>query len=142
MPAEEVSRLLQRFPQDDATEILTEDVPEQQEKLLALLPAEQASALRVAIRYPPQSAGRMMTEKFSRVRPEMTVAETLAFLRQEQANVETLTNLYVVGEDNRLQGVVSLREVVVAEPERQLQDLMNRRLVTVAPEADREVVAR
>ena len=142
LPPEEVSRLLQRLPQDEATEILTEDVPEQQAKLLALLPAEQASALRVAIRYPPESAGRMMTEKFSRVRPEMTAAETLAFLRQEQANVETLTNLYVVDAENRLLGVVSLREVVVAEPERRLQDLMNRRLVTVAPEADREVVAR
>jgi magnesium transporter len=72
----------------------------------------------------------------------MTVAETLAYLRQEQAHVETLTNLYVVDPDNRLLGVVSLREVVVADPQRQMQDLMNRRLVTVAPEADREVVAR
>ena len=142
LPPEEVARLLQRLPQDEATEILTEDVPKQQEKLLALLPAERASALRAAIHYPPESAGRMMTEKFSRVRPEMTVAETLAFLRQEQANVETLTNLYVVDPENRLVGVVSLREVVVSDPQRQMQDLMNRRLVVVAPEADREVVAR
>jgi magnesium transporter len=84
----------------------------------------------------------MMTEKFATVRPEMTVAATLAHLRQVQPDVETLTNLYVVNQDEQLVGVVSLREVVVAEPERQIGDLMNKRLVTVTPETDREEVAR
>jgi magnesium transporter len=142
LPPAEVGGLLQRLPLDEVTEIITEDVPEQQEKLLALLPLDQANAVRVALKYPPQSAGRMMTERFGRVRPEMTVTEALAHLRQVQPDVETLTDLYVVDPDDRLVGVVSLREVVVADPERKLQDMMNRRLVTVAPVADREVVAR
>src|SRR5262249_16090349 len=133
LPEAEAGRLLQRLPLDEVTEIVTEDVPDQKGKLLALLPPEQAARVRTALQYPPESAGSMMTEKFSRVRPQMTVAETLAYLRQVQANVETLTNLYVVDPDDRLVGVVSLREVVVADPERRMQELMNRRLVTVAP---------
>jgi len=84
----------------------------------------------------------MMTEKFARVQPELTAAETIAYLRQIHPEVETLTDLYALNPAGQLIGVVSLRDVVVAAPERRIDELMNTELVTVAPDTDREEVAR
>ena len=81
LPAAEVGDLLDRLPMDDVAEILTEDVPERQQELLAEMEPGDAAEVRSLLQYPPQSAGRLMTEKFVRVRPEMTAAETIAYLR-------------------------------------------------------------
>jgi magnesium transporter len=93
-------------------------------------------------KYPAQSAGRMMTEKFARVKPDWTGQYTLRFLRRVNADLETLTNLYAVDEEDRLVGVVSLREVVTEDPKKKIEELMNTDLVTVQPEVDREEVAK
>ncbi len=83
-----------------------------------------------------------MTEKFARVKPQWTGRYTLRFLRKVNADLETLTNLYATGADDKLLGVVSLREVVTEDPKKKIEDLMNTDLVTVQPEADREDVAK
>jgi magnesium transporter len=101
-----------------------------------------AAEVRALLSYPPQSAGRLMTEKFVRVRPEMTAAETLAHLREADPEVESFNELYVLSPERRLLGVVPLHTVVTAPPARQLGDMMLRDVVTVAPEADQEEVAR
>ena len=142
LPAPEIGALLDRLPMDEAAEILTQDVPQRQQELLALMSPVNAGQVRALLHYPLESAGRLMTEKFVQARPEMTAEETLAYLRQVNADVETLTNLYVLNPEGQLVGVVSLRDVVVAPPERRLDEMMNTRLVTVAPETDREEVAR
>ena len=142
LPDADVARLLEQLPMDEVAEVLTEDVPKRKDALLALLSPAKAEAVRSQMRYPAHSAGQMMTEQFATVRPEMTSEETLAHLRQVQADVETLTNLYVVNPNQQLIGVVSLREVVVAPPGKRLDELMNTQLVTVTPETDREEVAR
>jgi len=140
--APEIGALLNRLPMDEAAEILTQDVPQRQQELLALMSPVNAGQVRALLHYPLESAGRLMTEKFVQARPEMTAEETLAYLRQVNADVETLTNLYVLNPEGQLVGVVSLRDVVVAPLERRLDEMMNTRLVTVAPETDREEVAR
>ena len=142
LPADEAGDLLDRLPMDDVAEILTEDVPERQQDLLAAMEPDDAAEVRTLLRYPPQSAGRLMTEKFVRVRPEITAAEAIAHLRRIDPEVETMTDLYALDPQGRLVGVVSLREVIVAPPERRLADFMRTQLVTVTPETDQEEVAR
>lgn len=141
LPPQEIGQLLNHLPMDEAAEILAEDVPNRQQELLAVMSPENAAEVRTLLQYPPESAGRMMTEKFAHVRPEMTVEETLTHVRQVHPDVETLTDLYVLDPEGKLAGVVSLREVVVAAPARRLDELMNTQLVTVTPETDREDVA-
>jgi len=142
MPKEKVGDLLDLMAMDDAAEILTQDVPERQQELLTEMQPADAAEVRDLLKYPAQSAGRLMTEKFVRIRPEMTVEETIAHLRKVDPEVETLTDLYVLNPEKQLIGVVSLREVITAPSERRLQDIMTTQLVTVPPEMDREEVAR
>ena len=142
LPPAEVGDLLDRLPMDDVAEILTEDVPDRQQALLAEMEPGDAAEVRSLLQYPPQSAGRLMTEKFVRVRPEMTAAETIAYLRLVDPEVETVTDLYVLNQAQQLVGVVSLRAVITAAPERRMDRIMSTQLVTVTPETDQEEVAR
>lgn len=136
-----IAELLDQLPMDEAAQILSTFRKRKAAILLAMAP-EHAEDVRRLLEYPEHSAGRMMTKKFVRVRPEWHAAETLTKLRRMSPSVETLTNLYVLDDEERLVGVVSLREVVVAPARKRLEDLMNTNLVTVRPETDREEVAR
>jgi magnesium transporter len=142
LPEEEVGDLLDSLPMDDVAEILAEDVPERQQELLAAMEPGDAAEVRTLLSYPPQSAGRLMTDKFVRVQPEMTAAETIAYLRLIDPEIESLTDLFVLSPDRHLLGAVSLRAVISAPPERKLREIMNTDVVTVAPTTDQEEVAR
>ena len=142
LPPDEVGDLLDLMPPDDVAEILGEDVPEQQQTLLAAMEPEDAAEVRTLLTYPPRSAGRLMTEKYARVGPDMTATEAIAHLRQIDPTVETLRDLYALDTEERLIGAVSLREVIMAPPEQRLADFMHTQLVTVTPETDQEEVAR
>jgi magnesium transporter len=142
MPVEQIGSLLNLMPMDEAAEILLEDVPRRREELLTAMSPGEAAEVRKLMQYPPESAGHMMTERFVRVKPEMTAEETLALLRRIDRDVETVTDLYVLNLEGQLVGVVSLRDVVTADPGCKLEEIMNTHLVMVTPETDQEEVAR
>lgn len=142
MPVEQIGSLLNLMPMDEAAEILLEDVPSRKEELLAAMSPKEAAEVRTLMQYPPESAGHMMTEQFARVQPGMTAQETLSRLREVDQDVETITDLYVLNPEGQLIGVVSLRDVVTADLNCKLEEIMNTHLVTVTPETDQEEVAR
>ncbi|MEO7909609.1 MAG: magnesium transporter [Roseiflexaceae bacterium] len=142
MPAEEVGDLLDSLPMDDVAEILTEDVPHRQHELLTAMEPRDAAEVRSLLSFPPRSAGRLMTDKFVRVRPAMSAADAIAFLRLIDPEIESFTDLYVLNPAQQLLGVVSLRAVITAPPERLMSEIMNPHIVTVPPETDQEQVAR
>ena len=142
LSAYEAGHLLDLLPPDDVAEILGEDVPERQQILLAAMEPEEAAEVRTLLSYPPRSAGRLMTDKFVSLRPTMTGAEVIAYLRRIDQMVETISDLHILDSAGRLQGVVALREVLTASPERRLREIMRTELVTVSPETDQEEVAR
>jgi magnesium transporter len=141
LPISRIAAILNRMPIDEAARIISVF----RRRLPAILTAMQpqhAAEVQALLSYPPESAGRMMTEQFARLAPELTAQQALTQLRKLNAGVETLTNLYIVDKRDRLIGVVSLREVVVAPPSRKLKTLMTTDVISVTPETDREVVAR
>lgn len=145
LPAQQVGDLLDRMAMDDVARILT-GLPDQQSDLLAVMRGEDAAEVANLLTYPPSTAGRLMTQKFVRVRPEMTIDETFAYLRQVDPEVETITDLYVVDDEQVLIGVLSLRELVNASRgsagETTLRDIMTTHIITVHPQTDQEEVAR
>ncbi len=138
----EARALFERMSPDDIVEILGEDMPDYQQQLLASMTPADANEARALLTFPPRSAGRLMTDQFVRVRPELTAAEALALLRQVGTNVEAITDLYALDNAQRLIGVVSLRNLLVAPPNCQLTNLLQPDIVSVAPETDQEEVAR
>ena len=74
-------------------------------------PRDAAEVERL-LRYPPRTAGRLMTEKFATIRPEWTVAETLEHLKKIDPEVETVQSLYASTTTGHLVGYVSLRQAL------------------------------
>lgn len=148
-PPARIVDLLDRLPMDDAAWVVSEAEPERAAILMAQLqqraPAD-AEEVRELLTYDEGTAGRLMTDSFVRLAPELTVGEAFADIRRADNEVETLTDLYVVQYDARknesLVGVLSLRELVRARDDQKIADVMTTDLITVAVDADQEAVAR
>lgn len=141
LPAEQAGDLLELLSMDDAAEILADDVPELQQALLDAMEDKDAAEVQSLLRYPPNSAGRLMTEKYVRVKPHMTAAEAIEHVRWIDAEVETVNDLYVLDAEKRLIGVLSLREVITAPLDSKVSDIMTTPVISVSPETDQEEVA-
>ncbi|MAS37896.1 MAG: magnesium transporter [Anaerolineaceae bacterium] len=142
LPVEEAADLLDELPMDDAVEILTEDVPELKDQLLAAMETEDAAEVQRLMQYPPESAGLLMTEKYVHVGKDLTAAEALQYLQRVDEEVETVSDLYVLDDDNKLIGVFSLRELLRQRPDTRIEEFMETDIVFVLPETDQETVAR
>jgi magnesium transporter len=134
--------MLDRLAPDDATSLLEHLTQRQREAILAKMSPRDVAEVQRLQRYPPRTAGRLMTIKFATIRPEWTVAETLQHLRRIDPEVETVQSLYAVDDGGRLVGYVALRRLFPAPPEKKIADMMERRLLTVKPDTDQEEVAR
>ncbi|HEX8551746.1 MAG TPA: magnesium transporter [Abditibacteriaceae bacterium] len=161
-PAGRIADLLDRLPMDDAAEVVSDAHPERAEELLAGLEKrapEDAAEVRELLSYEDDSAGRLMTDNFIRLAPDMTIEEAFAAVRGSDPEVETLTELYVVepfaeghqlrpvktrpdDEEEKLIGVVPLRLLVNARGDQRIRDIMIAEPLTVSVDADQEAVAR
>ncbi|MBM3460336.1 MAG: magnesium transporter, partial [Armatimonadetes bacterium] len=136
-----LAQMLDRLPVEHAAQLLEQVDPDRQQEILAESPADDVAQMRAIRSCPPSSVGRLMLRQVPRVQAHMTVRETLAFLRATASEMETINDLYILDEDRVLQGVVSLRQLVLAVPDAPLRDVMQTRVVRVAPETDREEAA-
>jgi Mg2+ transporter MgtE len=139
---ERASDLLERLAPDDAADILADLPPEEAERLLNLMPADESQPIRELLRYGAETAGGIMTTEVLSLSQELTAEEALVYLRQHSEHLEMVYNLYIVDDEHRLVGVVSLRELVVAEPGTKLKDLMDPDIIKVTTNTDQEEVAR
>lgn len=137
-----VAEIFRLMATDDVVEILGEDFPEFRERVLAAMEPAEARETLDRLSFPPRTAGRLMDEDFVRARAQMSAAEGLQLLRQMAASVETLTNLYVLDGAGRLEGVVTLQNLLIAAPERRLGEIAVNDVVTVSPLTDQEHVAQ
>jgi magnesium transporter len=139
---ERASDLLERLAPDDAADILADIPHEQAEQLLNLMPADEAQPIRELLRYGAETAGGIMTTEVLALQQDKTVEDALQYLRQHSEHLEMIYYLYVVDEQQHLVGVVSLRQLVTAEPDTPMRSLMNPDVISVTTETDQEEVAR
>ncbi|PSR16725.1 magnesium transporter [filamentous cyanobacterium CCP3] len=138
----EVLEIIDRMSPDDRARLFDELPAKVVRRLtLQLSPAER-EATALLLGYPPDSAGRIMTSEFVALRETFTVEQALDRIRHLAATSETIYTLYVLDSSRHLIGALSLRDLVVAQPDRPLQDLMRQEIVYVHTEADQEEAAR
>jgi magnesium transporter len=126
----------------DALQVVEAEQPERSQELKALItPATLARAEALAT-FEEDEAGGLMTPEFISVRASMTVEQVLQFLRRAEPDAETIYYLYVVGDRGRLLGVLTLRELIVASPERRIGDIMDTDVIHITTGTDQEEVAR
>jgi magnesium transporter len=126
----------------DALQALEEADPEHAEAVKSLLGPEVLAVAEALASYEEEAAGGLMTPEFVSLRANMTVDHALEFLRRASPDAETIYYLYVVDRENRLRGVLSLRELIVAAPSTQIGDIMDPDVVRVTTGTDQEEVAR
>ncbi|MEE9609478.1 MAG: magnesium transporter [Myxococcota bacterium] len=137
-----VADVMGRLEIDDLLELVEWIPEERREAILARLPAYKRAELDKAELYPESSAGRAMTTSFVALDEKMTAQEAIDSIRSAGDETESILYLYVVDERRELRGVVPIRRLVAAPPERQVSELMIREPVSVPAEADQEEVAK
>ena len=128
---------------DDAADVLQEMTPTDRPRFMAHLDDHARSEVSALLAYSEDQAGGLMNPRSVRVRPEMTVDEAVGYVRRRsRERAETISYLYVLDHDQKLQGVISFRDLFVALPDKKISDIMRRDVVCVPEEMDREEVAR
>lgn len=124
---------------DDAVDMLDWLADGLSERILSALPVD--SPLHDLLSYEAESSGAIMTTEFLTVRPEWTVDKALQVIRAEAETAETIYYTYVIDRKGRLVGVLSLRELVLAQPSAQVSSIMRTNPVQVTDDEDQEQVA-
>ncbi|XXV37913.1 magnesium transporter [Sorangium sp. So ce1504] len=128
---------------DDVADLLLEVSPADQAELLSLLDEPTRREVIALLAYAEDEAGGLMSPWFARVRPEATVDQAISYLkRQARDHLETIYYGYVLDAEQRLRGVVSLRQLMIAPGDRRVSDVMKTDVVSVNEDADQEAVAR
>jgi magnesium transporter len=127
---------------DDAADLLQEAPEDQREALMGLLEEPTRREVRALLAYAEDDAGGLMSPRFARVRPTMTVDEAILYLRrQADKRLETIYYGYVLDQEQKLLGVVSFRDLFQAKGASLVRDVMHADLVTVPEDMDQERVS-
>ncbi|HEY5984383.1 MAG TPA: CBS domain-containing protein [Anaerolineales bacterium] len=141
-PDEKVADVLEEMAPDEATDLLAELPKDRRQDLLKLMEADEADEVRELLKYDEESAGGLMTTQYISVAPELTAARTIEYLRQVGAEAELIYYVYVVDGEERLVGVFSLSDLILAQPETPITDFMHKRIVSVNLETRQDDVAQ
>lgn len=130
---------------DDAADVLQERPIEERDSYLELLDPQTRVEVRALLAYRDDQAGGLMSPRFARVRPEMSVEEALRYLRvQTRADLETIYYAYALDPAQKLLGVVSLRQLFASPAHMRVDEIMVQPpdLIMLKENEDQEVIAR
>ncbi len=139
---QETRELLADMSPDDRTELLEELPSKVTRTLMNLLSAEDLKEARQLLGYPEDSIGRQMTPDFVVVRPSWTIAEALAHIRIFGKNSETVNRIYVTDKNGKLIDDILLRNIILANENSTIEDLMDYNVVSVSANDDQEEAVR
>lgn len=139
---EKSSNVLNLMDNDDLATLLHELSPEKKDSLLSEMNKLESNAVQDIMKYPPETAGRIMTNRFVWIRNYYTVREAVDKLKTFAEFAESLNYLYVIDGSRRLVGVVSYRDLLLADPGEKINEIMYERVISVTVTTDQEVVAK
>jgi magnesium transporter len=143
LPSGERTLWMRLLDPDDAADLLQEASDEDRDSLLLLLDDTTRDDVQALLKYREDVAGGLMSPRFARVRPDMSVAEALTYVRKQALGAtETVYAVYVLDSQQHLLGVTSLRTLFGAEPNQRIEDIMRTNVVTASVEDDQEQLSR
>ncbi|RYU92935.1 magnesium transporter [Emticicia agri] len=139
---EEIAKYVNIFDSDDAADLLNEQTIEVREKVIALLDdREQARFIIDLMYYPKDIAGGLMQKELVKVNSNWTVSECVEEIRRQAEDVEKVFAIYVIDDDQKLQGIVSLKQIVLARKNTKIENILDDDIVFVETTAKAEEVA-
>jgi len=138
-----LAQLLRRLPHHLAADLAQDLPPEVRQEAIAAMGAAESAPVRALLRYPEDTAGGIMTDRFITLRANQTLQEALEMLRgRRESEMGEIAYLYVTDDTDCLVGIISMRDLVFRKPERRIEELMNRDVKYVWADADQEEIAR
>lgn len=136
------AQVLAEMSADDAVDILKEMDKNKVASFITIMEKESADEIKHLLHYEDKTAGSIMTTEFVSVSATDTVREAMLHLRAEAPDAETIYYTYVVDQDKKLVGVISLRNLIIAEKDWLISEVMSDRIVSVAVGDDQEHAAQ
>ncbi|MDD3440660.1 MAG: magnesium transporter [Kiritimatiellae bacterium] len=125
MAQEEIRHVLSGLPPDDRTALFEELPARVTQGLLGLLNEQDRKKALTLLSYPSHSVGRLMTDRYVKVRPEWSVAQAMDHLRKTGFDSETMTMIYITDDKGRLTDELRLRKLLLADPSARVADLLD-----------------
>ncbi|WP_066059065.1 magnesium transporter [Robertmurraya korlensis] len=138
---ERSGEVLDEMDNDDLASLLDDLSPERISQLLSGMKKEESKAVQDIMNYPPETAGRLMTNRFVWIRDYYTVKDAVTKLKSFTDYAETINYLYVIDQYRKLVGVVSYRDILMAEADEVIRNIMYERVISVSVDTDQEEVA-
>ncbi|MFR4161604.1 MAG: magnesium transporter [Paraclostridium sordellii] len=135
---EHKANILEMMSLDDMADILAELDESEREDIINLLNQEDAQDVKELLIYEEESAGGIMTTGYIAIKKDMTAKEAIAYMREQAEDAETIYYIYVVDNLEKLVGVLSLRELIIAREDIVVEDLMSENIISVYVDEDRE----
>lgn len=139
LPPYKTAELLNELPADDRTAFLEELPSEVVKELIRLLNPEERKITLSLLGYPEGSVGRLMTPDYIAVQVDWNVKEVLDYIREVGKNSETIDVIYVVNDKGEFIDDIRIREILLANPEKLVGDIIDYRFITLHVNDDQEV---
>ncbi|WP_445684189.1 magnesium transporter [Staphylococcus sp. FSL W8-0774] len=136
------SHILEEMSYDNAVDILNELTKPKVASLLTLMNKEDANEIKALLHYEEDTAGGIMTTEYLSLKSTTPVKEALMHVKEQAPNAETIYVIFAINEDDQLVGVLSLRDLITAENDAYIEDVMSERVISVDVAIDQEDVAQ
>ena len=139
----ELREVLDELYVDDAADLVEEMPANVVRRILTQADPEMRSSINQILRYPENSAGALMTMEYVSLRPDMTVEESILRIRRQGVDKETIYTCYVLSADRTLQGIVTVKDLLLAESDdTEIKEIMTENVISVTTQDDQEEVAK
>jgi magnesium transporter len=142
LPASERRLWMRLLPPDDATDLIQEAPEEERSGLLNLFDEYTRREVFALLAYKEDEAGGLMSPRFARLRPDMTIDEAITYLRRQAEQVETIHYAYALDSEQRLLGIVPLRRLFSANRDQTVREIMRTDFIAASDEMDQEALAK
>ncbi len=141
-PRATLAELVSEMPADERTDLFKRFDQNQRDILLPALAHAEREDIRRLSAYVEGTAGALMTSDYATLKKDMTVLQAMTYLRDEAPDAETIYQAYVIDEQRRLLGAVSLRDLILADLNKSIKDLMTSDVVSAHVTDDQEDIAK
>ena len=136
-----VEEIFKQMDTEDVVDVLERSTDDETDEILEILDKSTKLNIDRRLSYPEDSVGRQMSEEVAKISTGLTVKDALKELKSLHNNVEDLIYVYSVDKENRLTGVISFREIVFANEDDLIKNVMIQDPVFVNPSSDQEEAA-
>jgi len=142
MEDERAADILEEMEPDEAADVLGDMSAERREEIMEEMEDEEAEDVQELLAYDDATAGGMMTTEYIAIEEDLNANQTIEHLRKNAPDAETIYYVYVIDRDERLVGVISLRELIVAHPDTPVSEFMVTKIIYVRLDTPTEEVVQ